>query len=80
VARRKEKMKITNYKFQITNKFQITMTKIARFNKKRITTPIMGHDIKEQSKMVDHESKIFAGSRVHLQCGIKECPWRRYVV
>jgi hypothetical protein len=46
--------KITNYKFQITNKFQITMTKITKNYKKRITTIAMGHDINEQSTMADH--------------------------
>ncbi len=31
------------------------MTKITKINKKRITTIIMGHDIKKQSTMVDRE-------------------------
>jgi hypothetical protein len=52
-------MKITNYKSQITNKFQITMTKITKINKKRITTIIMGHDIEKQSTTTDRESKVF---------------------
>jgi hypothetical protein len=55
-------MKITNHKFQITKgvappadkEFQITMTKITKINKKRITTTIMGHDINKQSTMADH--------------------------
>jgi UDP-2,3-diacylglucosamine pyrophosphatase LpxH len=51
--RRKENMKITNSKSQITNKFQITMTKIPKINKKRITMIIMGHDINKQSTMFD---------------------------
>jgi hypothetical protein len=44
-------MKITNYKSQITNKFQITMTKITKINKKRITTTIMGHDVEMRGTM-----------------------------
>jgi hypothetical protein len=51
--------KITNYKLQITKgvappadkEFQITMTKITKTNKKRVTAIIMGHDIKKQSTM-----------------------------
>jgi hypothetical protein len=41
-------MKITNYKIQITNKFQITMTKITKVNKKRITMPVMGYEVSWQ--------------------------------
>ena len=54
-------MKITNSKSQITKgvappadkEFQITMTKIPKINKKRITMIIMGHDINKQSTVFD---------------------------
>jgi hypothetical protein len=35
--------------------------KITKINKKRITTIIMGHNIKKQSTMADHVLKVFAG-------------------
>jgi hypothetical protein len=40
----------------------------------------MGKAIVKHGTLIDLESKVFMGSRVHLQCGVKECPWRRYVV
>jgi hypothetical protein len=65
---------ITNYKSQITNKFQITMTKITKINKKRITTTVMGYYIKKQSTMVYRVSKAFAGGPGG-QFSRKEPPW-----
>jgi hypothetical protein len=41
----RKRRRYENHKSQITNKFQITMTKITKINKKRITTTIMGYDI-----------------------------------
>jgi hypothetical protein len=69
-----ERSRHENYKLQITNKFQITMTKITKINKKRITTIIMGHDIKKQSTMFDLVSKAFAGGPGG-QFSRKEPPW-----
>jgi hypothetical protein len=48
-------MKITNHKSQITNKFQITMTRITKINKKRITTIKMGYNIELQSTVADRK-------------------------
>ena len=69
---REQNLKITNSKSQITNKFQITMTKIPKINKKRITMIIMGHDINKHSTMFDRVSKVFAGSRGGF---FKKSPW-----
>ena len=62
-------MKITKYKSQITNKFQIPMTKITKMNTERITMFIMGHDIEKQSTMTDLESKVFGSPGPFFQKG-----------
>jgi hypothetical protein len=56
-------MKITNYKSQITSKFQIPVTEITKIINKQITAIIMGYDIKEHSTMTDRVWKSFWKSR-----------------
>jgi hypothetical protein len=63
-------MKITNYKSQITNKFQITMTKITKIIKKRITTTIMGQDVRKHCTRTVRISKVFGSPETFFQKGL----------
>jgi hypothetical protein len=49
------------------------MTKITKVNKKRITMPIMGHDINKQSTMFDRVWKAFVGGQGAVFS--KRAPW-----